>query len=240
MESAQLTVADKAIEILRQTRNGDTLEPRDLKLVEMAVNDFLNEGGKQAFETLFSSVASGGYASTPHWFHGIENMTRDQQGYVYWKGKQIEHYSHSDPSESRRDALELAERCRALEGKGFPVSGSTLMRTCVMEAPADTPWLLALQRYYCFFEPAEEVGPSISEFHGIFYRIGADSGVVVVSRNAEGVQIIHKDSAYDAFHDLQGRGLKSLPVDPDYEEMCRRLTLMAVTPAALEAAISGA
>ncbi|MDI7065728.1 hypothetical protein QMO17_31275, partial [Klebsiella pneumoniae] len=58
--------------------------------------------------------------------------------------------------------------------------------------------------------------------------------------NAEGVQITHKDSAYDAFHDLQGRGLKSLPVDPDYEEMCRRLTLMAVTPAALEAAISGA
>ncbi|MBB4516342.1 hypothetical protein [Paraburkholderia fungorum] len=39
MESAQLTVADKAIEILRQTRDGDTLEPRDLKLVEMAVND---------------------------------------------------------------------------------------------------------------------------------------------------------------------------------------------------------
>lgn len=55
MESAQLTVADKAIEILRQTRDGDTLEPRDLKLVEMAVNDFLNEDGKQAFETLFRS-----------------------------------------------------------------------------------------------------------------------------------------------------------------------------------------
>lgn len=240
MESIQATIADKAIEILRQTRDGDTLEPRDLKLVEMAVNNFLNEEGKRAFETLFSSVVSGAYASTPHWFHGIEHMTRDHQGYVYWKGKHIEHYSHSDPSESRRDALELADRCRALEAKGFPVSGGTLMRTCVMEAPADTPWLLALQRYYCFFEPAEGVDPVISEIHGIFYRTGADAGVVVVSRKADGVQMSHKENAYDAFHELHGRGLESMPVDPGYAEICRRLALMAVTPAALEAAISGA
>ncbi len=56
MESAQLTVADKAIEILRQTRDGDTLEPRDLKLVEMAVNDFLNEDGKPMDDLKYSAL----------------------------------------------------------------------------------------------------------------------------------------------------------------------------------------
>jgi hypothetical protein len=59
MESVQINVADKAIEILQRTRDGDTLEARDLKLVEEAVNGVLNEEGRDLFEELHSSVISG-------------------------------------------------------------------------------------------------------------------------------------------------------------------------------------
>ncbi|WP_165989569.1 hypothetical protein [Caballeronia sp. SBC1] len=240
MESVQVEVADKAIEILQRTRDGDTLEARDLKLVEQAVNGALNEAGRDLFEKLHSSVISGAYATTRHWFHDIEHLTRDHQGYVFWKGRQIEHYSHSDPAESRRDALELAERCRTLESKGFRVSGGALSRICMLQAPADTPWLLALQRYYCFFEPSEGRFPLTDEIYGIFYRTSAVGGVVVVSRNAEGLLIQRRDSGYQAFHELQDSGLTSMKVDPDYAEICRRLELMDITPAVLDAAISGA
>lgn len=241
MESVQINVADKAIEILQRTRDGDTLEARDLKLVGEAVNGVLNEEGRDLFEKLHSSVISGAYATTRHWFHGIEHMTRNHQGYVFWKGRQIDHYSHSsDHAASRRDALDLAERCRALESKGFPVSGGALSRVCMLQAPADTPWLLALQRYYCFFEPSEGRIPVSNEIYGIFYRTAAVGGVIVVSRSAEGLLIQRRDSGYQAFHELQDRGLKSMTVDPDYAEITRRLELMEITPAVLEAAISGA
>lgn len=51
MESVQVKVADKAIEILQRTRDGDTLEARDLKLVELAVNGALNEEGRDLFKS---------------------------------------------------------------------------------------------------------------------------------------------------------------------------------------------
>lgn len=238
MESAQFEVADKAIEILQRTRDGDTLDARDIKLVEHAVNGALNEEGQELFEALHSSVISGSYATTRHWFHGIEHMTRDHQGYVYWKGRQIEHYSHSDLAESKRDALDLARLCRTFESKGFPVTGGALGRTCMLQAPANTPWLLALQRYYCFFEPSEARHPGADEIHGIFYRTAAIGGVVMISRCADGLLIQKRESSYEAFHELQDRGLASMKVDPDYAEICRRLHLMDITSAVLDAAIS--
>jgi hypothetical protein len=43
---------EQALEILRATRDGDDLAPQHLKLVEMAVNGFLNDEGKEAFQAL--------------------------------------------------------------------------------------------------------------------------------------------------------------------------------------------
>ncbi len=56
-----MTVADKAIDILRATQDGDNLSERDLKLVECAVNGFLNETAESMFESLYSQVMSGNY-----------------------------------------------------------------------------------------------------------------------------------------------------------------------------------
>jgi ABC-type glycerol-3-phosphate transport system substrate-binding protein len=114
---------EKAITILQKTNDGDDLDPLDLKLVELAVNDFLNDEGKQAFQKLFDDVNKGYVAP---WFHGIENMLRTQQGYILWKGKQVEHYDSPwayTPVGSKRPSL----------GKTMP---STIIRTRTGRRPS--------------------------------------------------------------------------------------------------------
>src|SRR5437016_9064775 len=47
---------DKALEIIRATHDGNDLSPPHLKLVESAVNGFLTEQGKLAFEELYRNA----------------------------------------------------------------------------------------------------------------------------------------------------------------------------------------
>lgn len=111
-------VLRQAIEILRGTRDGGELSPPHLKLVELAVNGLLNQHGEQVFADLYEQVSEGRYHAP--WFHGIEHLTRNHQGYVLWRGIEVEHYSspwcYSD--EAKAQAEEIARRCRILEAKG--------------------------------------------------------------------------------------------------------------------------
>ena len=116
---------EKACEILHATNDGDDLDPDHLKLVELAVNGFLNEKGVAAFEKLYSDVKVG-YKKP--WFHGIENLTIDNVGYVYWKGIQVEHYDlgwHRS-AEAKKSTEEVARRCRLLEERGERVNYATV------------------------------------------------------------------------------------------------------------------
>jgi len=111
------SVCDKACEILQKTNDGDDLDPRHLKLLEMAVNGFLNDVGETAFEELYTNVQAG-YQKP--WFHDIEHLTRNHEGYVLWKGKAVEHYDSSlaYSAAAKKQAEELARRCRILESRG--------------------------------------------------------------------------------------------------------------------------
>ena len=117
-------ICEKAEEILRSTSDGDNLSPEHLKLVEMAVNGFVNEAGEKAFLDL-SEQCKAGYKKP--WFHGIENLTIDHIGYVYWKGHQVEHYDSPWrwSAEAKAAAEELARRCRILEERGNSVNLQT-------------------------------------------------------------------------------------------------------------------
>ena len=121
---------EQCIEIIRATHDGDDLAPSDLKLVEIAVNGWLNEAGEVAFAKLPANVRAG---YKPPWFMGIEHMTRDHQRYVYWKGKQVEHYDHDVWQQDgwrermKADAEELARRCRWLEENGKEVNTATIL-----------------------------------------------------------------------------------------------------------------
>jgi len=107
-----------AIDILRQTNDGDGLDPSDLKFLEYAVNGFLNEQGEAIFKAFHKTVMSG-YKKP--WFHGVENLTINHSGFVRWKGSIVEHYNISTAysAESKADAQELGRRCAILETKGI-------------------------------------------------------------------------------------------------------------------------
>lgn len=111
------TLSEHAIEILQRTRDGEDLAPQHLKLVENAVNGFLTDAGKAAFAELLANVRTG---YTKPWFHGVENITYDHEGYVRWRNLPVEHFSasfaHTDAA--RQYVQELAQRCLAIEARG--------------------------------------------------------------------------------------------------------------------------
>ena len=110
---------DLACEILKATNDGDDLAPGHLKLLEMAVNGFLNDKGWEVFKDLHRRVKAG-YQKP--WFHGIENLTINHNHYVLWKGKVVEHYTFDDYQEEEESAIELAQRCQLLEKHGIEVN----------------------------------------------------------------------------------------------------------------------
>jgi hypothetical protein len=120
-----------AIEILQKTNDGNDLDPGHLYLVELAVNGFLSEKGETAFSNLHKQVTSSEGYKKP-WFHGIENLTRDHAGYVYWKGVEVEHYDYFGKGAYEHEswaASDLADRCEFVEVMGFPVN----IRTVIFE-----------------------------------------------------------------------------------------------------------
>src|SRR4029077_13482423 len=89
----------------------------DLKMVENCVNGFLNENGISYIRDLHNKVITRRY-SIPC-FHGVKNFIQDQEGYVYYKGVQVEHYSFDDYKEEGLALLELDACCKKLESYGI-------------------------------------------------------------------------------------------------------------------------
>lgn len=118
---------DKAIAILQATSDGDKLASIDLSLVEGAVNGFLTTEGIKAFNKLHETVVAGKYKHP--WFHGIENMTIDDVGFIYWKGAIVEHYEQpwAYSKDAKESAQELKRRCEVLESKGIPLNVTTVI-----------------------------------------------------------------------------------------------------------------
>jgi hypothetical protein len=112
---------DQAIEILSKTNDGDDLDPQDLSLVQGKVNQQLTAAGEQAFAELYNKVAQGNY--TKPWLAGVEHVTRDQAGYVYWKAQIVEHFTFNliDPQTLKSLVNKLAATCRHIEALEIPV-----------------------------------------------------------------------------------------------------------------------
>jgi hypothetical protein len=116
------SIPSLACEILKKTNDGDDLAPHHLKLLENAVNGLLNEKGVNLFKKLHKDVLDG-YVKP--WFLGVENFTQDLEGYVYYKGIQIEHYSHMTYDEALKELKELEKRCKHLEANGIRPTSAT-------------------------------------------------------------------------------------------------------------------
>lgn len=113
------SLIDKALDILSKTNDGDSLDPQHLKLLEYAVNGVLNEKGVEVFNQLHEQVVAGQYQKP--YLHGVEYMTRDHEGYIYYKGQHVEHYSswwvYSLNAKQELEALQ--DQCIFLEKNGI-------------------------------------------------------------------------------------------------------------------------
>ncbi|MEJ8837615.1 hypothetical protein [Ramlibacter sp. AN1133] len=120
---------DRAIRILENTHDGDDLARRDLALLQHVVNHgraALTELGLKRWEDVVNAVADGSYVKP--WLHGVENLSKDHDGYVKWRGRVVEHYSFRDDEGERAAAQQLGECCRFLEAKGRPVRSMEVMK----------------------------------------------------------------------------------------------------------------
>lgn len=117
---------DMCIFILQQTEDGDELAPHELKLVEIAANGDLSEVGEVALYELYSRIQSGTYSKP--WHFGVEGITKDHEGYIYWRNKRIEHYSFCDSERERLATQELGRLCKMLEDQGLEVTWRNLSK----------------------------------------------------------------------------------------------------------------
>lgn len=121
-----MTTIDKVLFIIKNTDDGNELSGKHLKLTEMCVNGCANEVGLKELDRVYEMVKNDQYVD---WFYGIENLFKDDNGYVYWRGKQIEHYSYRDYEAEEAAAQKLAETCRRLEAQGIQVTAASYIKT---------------------------------------------------------------------------------------------------------------
>ena len=123
----KISICEKAIEILNKSNDGNDLDPAELKIVEMAVNGFLNEDGIESFNQLHESVRSGNYHKP--YLCGIEHLTRDHEGYIYWKDQEVEHFTFSamTSEEVQVQSAEVEKRCLHLESIKAEISTNSVI-----------------------------------------------------------------------------------------------------------------
>lgn len=171
----------------------------------------------------------------------VPELTKDWEGYVYWKGNHVEHYSFDrrvdGPSQEAAAARELVTRCLQLERLGLPVNSRTALQPDCFNAPLDSPWKPALPQYYAFFRE-----PRTGAVVGIFYR--TDSGkkpkTAFIIENVKGVVVVSDvEGAYEAFRAFADAGLESLGISQSYGQTETMLTALNVSPERLALEIAG-
>lgn len=117
-----MTLIDKALKILENTNDGNDLTPQHLKLLENGVNGFLNDKGAVTLDELYKTVEAGQYKRSA--YLGVEFMDRDSEGYVYFKGTEVEHYSsfYAYSEMAKMDLTVLQSHCLFLEQNNIPLN----------------------------------------------------------------------------------------------------------------------
>lgn len=59
--------------------------------------------------------------------HGVKNISYDRQGYIYWKGQEVEHFNCPTASNMANPTKELERRCKILEARRVAVNASSVI-----------------------------------------------------------------------------------------------------------------
>lgn len=114
---------DKALKIIQNTNDGDELSPNHLYIVQQVVNGLATEYELETFNKIHEDVVNGCYKKP--WLCGIEHMTADHEGYIYYKGHRVEHYSF-EGFKSRQKLIDeltwLQDKCIHAEKLRLPIN----------------------------------------------------------------------------------------------------------------------
>lgn len=208
-ETQPMRAIDKALAILQRSNDGNDLSRRDLRILELGVNGQLNQHGEEALEEVYQAVVAGTYR--PQWFHDIEHMLQDHEGYVTWKGRKVEHYSYDDVDAERAAALDLAQICRSLEERCLPVTSSTVSRfSPFSDAPKGTPWVQAmLKAYTCKVDPRD---PGVVSW--VIFHVQDGDAIAVNARSGQPAVLFEPETpgalgSYTLYHRLDAMGMEN-------------------------------
>ena len=85
-----------------------------------------------AFADLYHKIQTKTYKQT--WLHGVEHLTIDHEGFVYWKGQHVEHYTMKFLNDLKEQSQELGRWCQILEDNGIKISvGSAVWNWEIIE-----------------------------------------------------------------------------------------------------------
>ncbi|MFC5512810.1 hypothetical protein ACFPOU_17035 [Massilia jejuensis] len=167
-------------------------------------------------------------------------LTKLTQGYVAWRGRNVEHFSFSDPEDELLAACRLASHCEMLEEKGFPVTARTCMnRLLFQQAPADTPWLKTMTSYYAIF--ADQTGQARRCIFALpdhaAVAIGVDDGQLAIAYGYEAAEWYGTGSL---FHELQDQGLSCCATygGNEYDPLVSLFTQVGLTPHLVETVLA--
>jgi hypothetical protein len=121
-----MNYTEQTCAILRKTNDGKDLAPRHLYLIQLVINNDASEHGIKLFEQLHEQVMTGTYDKQKVYLFDVEHITKDHEGYIYYKGHHIDHFSYYDNWEGEWEAtLQAARICALLEQKGHPINSIT-------------------------------------------------------------------------------------------------------------------
>lgn len=202
LNTTNIDHSEMCLSILENTRDGNQLAPWHLSLVQAAIHQDLNDKGVTVFERLYHDVMAGNYRQP--WLQDVEHMTCDHQGYIYYKGHYLEHFSRPYSKDQHPWLLELTSRCAHLESLGLTPNPGHAIFTW--------NWISAISKEHPYFGLIA-LG---------FYEIVGKDESLLISHHADDVEIeaiitggkvkltVSSDElAYDNFHRRQAEGWKT-------------------------------
>lgn len=113
----------KCLAILEKTAGGGYLTPRQRDLVEHGRDGHLNERGERIVDVLYRHICE------EQWYFGLEHMTHDSMGQVFFKGLRQERFSHrwAYTPGARTMAVKMQQACLFLERVNLPGTLDYLM-----------------------------------------------------------------------------------------------------------------
>lgn len=120
-------IQQKIAEIKRYTNKGNTLVNPHRYAIDCINNGWEDEFNLAMLNQAYKQIKEGTYEKLKNCHFGVEHMTMDGDGFIYYKGQHIEHFAYesSEWFKEWKVTLTAARICKLLEEKNIPINWAT-------------------------------------------------------------------------------------------------------------------